>query len=43
MESESVTKITDDLIGRDDKPCSCSARIAELIQLPAGDKITATA
>ncbi|HFQ81216.1 MAG TPA: hypothetical protein ENK33_07580 [Desulfobacterales bacterium] len=41
MESESVTKITDDLIGRDDKPCSCSARIAELIQLPAGDKITA--
>jgi len=37
MESESVTRITDDLIGRDDKPCSCSARIAELIQLPAGD------
>lgn len=39
MKSEDRKKISDDLVGRDEKVCSCSVRIAELLR--AGDRIKA--
>lgn len=35
LQSDSEKKITDELIGKDEKVCSCSVRIAELLRAAA--------
>ncbi|MDH5523951.1 MAG: hypothetical protein OEY01_08150 [Desulfobulbaceae bacterium] len=38
MKTGNLEKISDDLIGQDDKICSCSAQIAELIKNAGQDQ-----
>lgn len=38
MKSKDPKKISDDLVGRDEKVCSCSVRIAELLRSGDRDK-----
>lgn len=38
MKSKNPKKISDDLVGRDEKVCSCSVRIAELLRSGDRDK-----